>query len=546
MTYPIESYTNLVPPRSAFNRRLRLRSRTVLRVGLLAALVGLAGCADEDAPGLGQPGYVGGFFGGVVSDEPNATLIGQEVLTVGGSAADAAVSVAFALGVTMPNRAGIGSHGACLVHDAALGVTEVLDFLPPDAGPAGVAMPTFARGMAALHARYGRLPWRGLVSPAEQLARLGHRASRATRMELEASWPRIAADPTALAAISNGTGRAPDAVRRWQQIQLAGLLGQVRFRGGGAIYAGALSRAVHEGYGQVGGRFSLADLQAYLPVWRRPAGVKVGEHRAYVLPPPIAAGIPLGQTLGILYADRSASVPGNAAGNQALLRAWSAAAADYDRWSARAGLNDDQVDELLQGSRIETLRAQASPPSAQGFAGIPPIDSGATGFVAVDRDGMAVACTLSLGGAAGVGRMPANQGFFAANAGSGFWNSPVIVANDSTFQVYLAAAGDGGAAGMAGILQTVLRSYRDGLVLRDVLAEPRLAYAPRIGAIVEATGLQTQRQAATALGLPVRQTQSLGRINVVYCPSGLPVEPEDRFCGAEADPRGHGLTALAE
>ena len=533
-------------PVSAFNRRINTGSRAVWRAGAVSLMLMLAGCADGDAPGLGEAGYVGGFFGGVVSDEPNATLIGQEVLTVGGSAADAAVSVAFALGVTMPNRAGVGAHGACLVHDAALGITEVLDFLPPATGPDGIAMPTFARGMAALHARYGRLPWRGLVSPAEQLARLGHRPSRATRMELEASWPRIAADPIALAAISNGTGQAPDAVRRWQQIQLAGLLGQVRFRGGGALYSGGLSRSVHEGYSQVGARFSLADLQNYLPVWRRPAGVRVGEHRAYVLPPPGNAGIPLGQTLGILYADRSASVPGNAAGNQTLLRAWSAVAADFDQWNADGSLSDRQVDALLEAARIDALRGQSAPSAPQRFAAIPPIDSGATGFVAVDRDGMAVACTLSLGGAAGTGRMPANQGFFAANAGSGFWNSPVILANDSTFQVYLAAAGDGGAAGLAGLLQTVLRTYRDGVVLRDVLAEPRLAYAPRIGAIVEASGLQTQRQAANALGLPVRQTQSLGRINIVYCPSGLPVDPEDRLCGAEADPRGHGLTALAE
>ncbi len=533
-------------PVSAFNRRVERPARTAWRAGAVALLLALAGCADQDAPGLGEPGYVGGFFGGVVSDEPNATLIGQEVLTVGGSAADAAVSVGFALGVTMPNRAGVGAHGACLVHDAALGITEVLDFLPPAAGSGGVAMPTFARGMAALHARYGRLPWRGLVSAAEQLARLGHRPSRATRRELGASWPRIVADPIALAAISNGTGKAPDAVRRWQQIQLAGLLGQVRFRGGGALYSGGLSRSVHQGYRQAGAQFSLSDLQNYLPVWRRPAGVRVGEHRAYVLPPPVQAGIPLGQTLGILYEDRSASVPGDAAGNEALLRAWTAAAGDFDRWSAGGPLDDDQVDALLDEARIDTLRDQAAVSRPQRFAAIPPIDSGATGFVAVDRDGMAVACTLSLGGAAGAGRMPANQGFFAANAGVGFWNSPVILANDSTFQVYLAAAGDGGAAGLAGLLQAVLRTYRDGAALREVLAEPRLAYTPRIGAIVEASGLQAQREAATALSLPVRQTQSLGRINVVYCPSGLPVDPEDRLCGAEADPRGHGLTALAE
>ena len=526
----------------------RLRERRPSRLGLVLAIgaLALAGCADEDAPGLGQPGYVGGFFGAVVSDEPNATLIGQEVLSVGGSAADAAVAVGFALGVTMPNRAGPGSHGACMVHDAALGVTEALDFVAPHAAANRPVMPTFSRGMAALHARYGRLPWRGLVSSAEQLARLGHRPSRATQMELEASWPRIAANPVARTAIGGETGTPPDPVRRWQQVQLAGLLGQIRFRGAGVLHTGTLSRSVQEGYRQAGADFTLADLQTYLPVWRRPAGVLVGEHRAYVLPPPSNAGVPFGQALGIVFRSDAAFDPSDAAGSSSVLRAWAAAEADFGRWSTAQSLNEDEVDALLSDEAIEALSARTGPGNAAGFQSLPPIDSGATGYVVVDREGMAVACTLTLGKAAGTASMPSNLGFFAASAGGGFWNSPVVVANDNTFQVFFAGAGDGAAAGLSGLLTTVVRAYRDGVALRQGIAEPRVAYAPRIGAILEASGVDAQRRAATALGLPVRQTQTLGRINAVYCPSGLPVEPEARLCGAEADPRAHGLTALAD
>ena len=508
------------------------------------AVLGLTACADQDAPGLGQPGYIGGFFGGVVSDEPNATLIGQEVLTVGGSAADAAVAVGYALAVTMPNRAGPGSHGACLVHDASLGVTEALDFVSPPTGPNGIAIPTFSRGMAALHARYGRLPWRGLIARAEQLARLGHRPSRATRAELEASWPRIASNPIARDAISNGSGKLPDEVRRWQQIQLAGILGQIRFRGAGVMYSGSFSQALHDGYQRAGASFTLADLQGYLPSWRRPAGVDVGEHRAYVLPPPVAAGIPLGQTLGQTYRSGSGSIVESKADGESTLRAWMASASEFERWRSAGALDDDQVGRLLDDDTIESLLGRPGRVPSKAFDGLPAIDTGATGFVAVDRDGMAVACGITLGGATGTGRMPANQGFFAARSAGGYWNSPVIIANDSTFQVYMAAVGDGGAAGLAGLLNTVLRSYRDGVALKNVLAEPRLAYAPQIGAIVEANGSQAQRQAAASLGVQVRQTQTLGRVNVVYCPSGLPVESDKRLCGAESDPRTFGLTAL--
>ncbi len=67
-----------------------------------------------DGPALGQPGYVKGFLGGVVADEPQAALLGQQVLSAGGTAADAAAGVGLALAVTLPSRAGLGSGGACL------------------------------------------------------------------------------------------------------------------------------------------------------------------------------------------------------------------------------------------------------------------------------------------------------------------------------------------------------------------------------------------------------------------------------------------------
>ncbi|HAJ21968.1 MAG TPA: gamma-glutamyltranspeptidase, partial [Rhodospirillaceae bacterium] len=69
-----------------------------------------------------------------------------------------------------------------------MGVTEVIDFIPPAGTGAGgdrpSAIPTLARGMAALHARYGQFPWAGVVSPAERMARLGHRVSRALAVEM--------------------------------------------------------------------------------------------------------------------------------------------------------------------------------------------------------------------------------------------------------------------------------------------------------------------------------------------------------------------------
>jgi len=546
-------FSNLVSQHAPINRQMTgssfLRSvRRSVGIAVLGSVMMLAGCSSGEAPGLGEQGYVGGFFGGVASDEPNASLAAREVLTVGGSAADAAVSLAFALGVTMPARAGIGSHGVCLVHDANLGLTEVLDFLPPKSAatpPGSPAMPTFARGMAALHARYGRLAWGGLLSSAEQLARLGHRASRATRKDLEEKWRRIAADPVALGALGTSRGTAPDGVTKWQQVELSSVLGQLRYKGAGALYTGTLLKSVYESYEALGAGFTLEQFQNYVPVWRRPLSLAAGPHRAFVLPPPLAGGVPLGQSFGLLMSEENGPVGDSADRSAEVIKAIIAGLVDREKWAGAGELTAEQADALLAQGRIEQLAGNRQG-LTQPIPGLPPIDSGSTGFVVVDREGLAVACTIGLTGGAGLGKMPRGMGFFPARQPyDDYWGSPLIIANDSTFQLYLAAAGDTGAAGLGALLTTSIRAYRDGVSLETAISEPRLTFAPSVGVIVEADAPEDYAQGGASLGLPVRRTAALGRINIAYCPSGLPVQAEARRCAASADPRGDGLAALA-
>lgn len=508
----------------------------------------IAGCAMEDGPTLGEAGYISGFYGAAVSDEPRATIIARDILTSGGTAADAAVALGFSLAATMPTRAGLGANGQCMVHDADLGVTELLDFLPRGSTGGDLSLPTFARGMAALHARYGRFEWRGLLAPAEQLARLGHRPTRAAREELEAYWQVISRDDAARRMFSNIDGQPLQPTDRWQQVELSAVLGQLRARGAGAMYSGTLANAVIDAYQGLGSRLGYADLQNYAVAWRTPVSMALGDQTLYLPPAPATGGLIMGQVVAKAEADGFAN---GALTGEAMTRfaaAVGGAFAAYPDWSGAIPEEPSAQSALLEGeviARIGPPRFNAPP---QAYPGLLPVQRGSTGFVTVDNRGGAVACVLTLHQPLGIGRMPPSLGFYpAAPYGGVNWDSPAIIANENTYRLFMAIAGEGGVGGIGSMGQTVIRSFLAGQPLDQAIAEPRAVADPLTRKVLlEERGVETASDAIRSLGLKIQLGQALGRVNAVFCPSGLPASEERRACRADADSRSAGLAALSD
>ncbi|HWF65249.1 MAG TPA: gamma-glutamyltransferase, partial [Rhizomicrobium sp.] len=91
-----------------------------------------------------------------------------------------------------------------------------------------------------------------------------------------------------------------------------------------------------------------------------------------------------------------------------------------------------------------------------------PADLGGTGFAAVDRNGQAAVCGVTMNGAFGAGRTAGESGVLLANAPAspagiaGAFLTPVI-ARDGSGKVAMAGAGAGGPNGTAAIVYALLR-----------------------------------------------------------------------------------------
>lgn len=422
--------------------------RKAARAATLGVLLTLAGCQTMDltfgntGPAAGSPGFVRGFLGGVVAEEPRAALVGREVLSAGGNAADAAVAVGLALSVTLPSRAGLGGGGVCVAFDAGRNEGVGFDFeaRPPAVIAPGsdrpAAVPMLARGLFAVQARMGgRLAFERLVSPAEAMARFGVPASRAFVSDLTPVAALLARDPES-AAVFAPRGIPLAEGDTLVQAQLAGTLGAVRTQGAGDMHLGQLARRIEEGSIAAGGAITLADLRAAIP-------------RAQP-----AATQPLGVNVVFL-----APGPGSASAVNALLTA-----------------SEGNAD-----TRAATALA-AAPPGATAPA--------STAFTVLDRAGNAVACVLTMNNLFGTGRMVPGTGVLLAAAPSGRIVAPplpaMIVANQRVKAFRFAAAASGGSSAPGALAAVAARSLGGRQPPGDAVAAPRPGLAQgegRVGVI---------------------------------------------------------------
>ena len=171
--------------------------------GVLPALLS---CLLWRSPALhaASPAAPSGRGGAVASEHVLASEVGVSILRADGNAVDAAVAVALALAVVHPEAGNLGGGGFAVLR--MKGEIQALDFREvgpaaahrdlfldskgapiPGASQAGglaVGVPGTPTGLYELHRRYGRLPWRQVVTPAQKIAEEGFLVGRALNRSL--------------------------------------------------------------------------------------------------------------------------------------------------------------------------------------------------------------------------------------------------------------------------------------------------------------------------------------------------------------------------
>ncbi len=499
-----------------------LLSGVIFLTWLPAALVVFGGCGDPGAVPNGPqaPGPLASSpYGMVVTGSDPATRAGVEILEAGGNAVDAATAAAFALAVTEPSQSGLGGRTQILVGtpdgafrgiDATNGVPEGYDARSApeeDFGFGVIGVPGTVAGLAWAHGEWGALPWPRVLEPAVRLAAGGFPLSPGEAMRLASAAEQMRGQSGARHFL-RPDGAALQAGDELIQSDLARVLEAIALEGAEVFYRGEIARRMAEDMADHQGHVTLPDLEAYEP---RSSIVVQGRYRNFTvvgtyLPASGATVIEVLHIMEAFHLPTASLEEWTAVVTQALLLGF---ADRTDRGSSAESHAARLVDPAWAAERAREVRLPESGhprPTAASRPGDPALIGARTvsGFPGrasrdvrrvaeepghtthlsvVDREGMIVSQTQSLGPTMGSRVVTPGLGFLYATTLGGYlsdvepgerpWSSqsPLILLTDGRPAYVLGAAG--GRRIVSALVQVISRMADQGLSLEEAMAAPR-------------------------------------------------------------------------
>ena len=490
--------------------------------------------------------------GALSTAHPIATKAGLKVLQQGGTAADAAVTVATVLAVVHPQAGNLGGGGFLVYYDAKSRGIWTLDFREtapreavrglfdkiPAAGARAAGVPGTVAGLDAMHKKFGTRAWKELLAPAIAVAREGARIDAEIFADIDTAKRE----------------RNLDIRKALPQPELAVTLQRLADHGARDFYSGTIAKKLIEGVRANGGIFGFRDLHEYEPVWRAPIKLRYGAYEIHTVAPPSGGGIVLGEALNILANDDLAALGFQTkASLHLLVEAQRRAGIDRQRYvgdplGARIPYRDllsqqraEQWRKTIDANRVIATSVLTEPQQLAGEG------EHTTHFSIADKEGNVVSFTTSLGENFGSGFLVPELGFFLNDALTDFTTganaldpgkrpatsmSPVIVLRDG--KPFLAIGTRGGAAIPTTILQVFLNVVVYGKSLPAAVAAPRYHH----GGMPEAMWYENELtpkpmlESLHAMGHSVSARKSIGDVHAILFEN-------DRLI-AVADPRRGG------
>lgn len=485
--------------------------------------------------------------GMVASQHMAASEAGAEILSRGGSAIDAAVATAFALGVVEPWMCGLGGSGYAVIWMAENGLARMVDFqgvlpseltaedypLDPDVpvtlmgfpgvrgsanvlGASSVSVPGAIPGLCQILDLYGSGDLAGALAPAQALCEAGVPVSWFTTLQIALSAADLSQDPDA-AALFLPDGHPAQPETRLMQPELAATLQELAKEGAEAFRSGKIGSALGSDLRAKGSRITQDDLADYRVI---DAPTLTTEHRGVTLHTP-------GQTSGGLRLNDFLS---HVAANIAPGRSPSPAS-----WTAYA----HALNAAWQAHNARVGRATEV--------------GGCTSHLSVvDRQGNMVALTYTLLNRFGAATLSPSTGILLNNAVSYFDPRPGLSTSmaggkriNASNMCPTIGVRDGdarfaiGASGanliMPATAQIAALMLDFGLDIGAAMSHPRIDASDR-GSVRADPGLGPEVIEALSNEFELEIAQNLVFPKLYACPSGVARDPVTGLCTGMSDP----------
>ena len=382
----------------------------------------------------------------VSTSHPLAAQAGLRMLLKGGSAVDAAIAAAATITLVEPVSCGLGSDCFAILWDGkelhglnSSGVSPAawnVEYFKakygvdanglanrPKRGWDSVTVPGVIAGWAALHEKFGKLPFEDLFEPAIEVAERGYAVPPVVAHKWAKAADELRNQP-GYADVFLPNGRAPKTGEHFRIPDAAYTLRRIAATKGRDYYEGEIAEKIAAFSRECGGAMTLDDLRNYKPDWVKPIS---RSYRGYELHeiPPNGQGIAALMALGICEHFDLANMKVDSVESQHVqIEAMKLAFSDLYRYVSDPRSMEVTPEQMLSDNYLASRAKLIRLDGATHFQPGRPHAGGTIYLTAADENGMMISFIQSNYMGFGSGVVVPGTGISLQNRGVGFSMDP--------------------------------------------------------------------------------------------------------------------------